>query len=298
MQAIKMHHLLNHNSGYDRTPIYKAIAKKYPEFENRVANSTEVKPFLKYASQTFKPGQKYEYNNGAYSLLGMVIERVTGKQYIDYIKQRILKPLGMNTAHYDKTPKKWQKLFGKGYFHKKDGEINIRRPDESAGIREANGGLKAKVADMLKFMDFLKFRRRTKYLKRYEEVLPRATLEKYYFNLNLQDNTQYTRSYKTTRHGFYFINGFVNILANQGKKNQFEVMGHSGSVHNFVSNFIFRKEANKPYGVILMLNTSGERKTPERIAFFLVYNHLKYLFRNLKIDANGITWDTLAKRYK
>ncbi|WP_299461436.1 serine hydrolase [uncultured Microscilla sp.] len=298
MQAIKIHHLLNHNSGYDRKPVYNAIADKFPEFENRVANSKEIKPFLKYASQKFRPGSKYQYNNGAYSLLGMVIERVTDRKYIDYIKQHILKPLGMSTAHYDKTPQKLQPLFGTSYRHKKDGKISTGRPDESAGIREANGGLKAKVADMLKFMDFLKFRKRTKYLKRYEKVLPRTVLEKYYFDLNLQDSTQYTRTYKTTQHGFYFVNGFVNTLANEGTKNQFEVMGHSGSVHGFLSNFIFRKETKVPYGIILMINTSGQRETPERVAFVLLYNQLRYLLRNIKIDSGKVSWRKIAKRYK
>ena len=46
----------------------------------------------------FEPRKKFAYSNTNYMLLGLIIHRITGKFYYDYIKQKILTPLGMNSV--------------------------------------------------------------------------------------------------------------------------------------------------------------------------------------------------------
>ena len=46
----------------------------------------------------FAPGEKWSYSNTGYVLLGIVIERVTGKFYGDFLQERIFKPLTMNST--------------------------------------------------------------------------------------------------------------------------------------------------------------------------------------------------------
>lgn len=49
----------------------------------------------------FEPGDKYEYSNSGYLLLGAIIEEVTGQSYFDYVQENICKPAGMlNTGFY------------------------------------------------------------------------------------------------------------------------------------------------------------------------------------------------------
>jgi len=48
----------------------------------------------------FKPGSKFEYSNSALFVLGRVIELVSGKPYAEYVKDKILGPLGMTDTHY------------------------------------------------------------------------------------------------------------------------------------------------------------------------------------------------------
>jgi CubicO group peptidase (beta-lactamase class C family) len=48
----------------------------------------------------FEPGEALIYNNNAYSYLGLIIEKVTGQSYEDYLKEIFFKPLGMNSTSF------------------------------------------------------------------------------------------------------------------------------------------------------------------------------------------------------
>lgn len=68
----------------------------------------------------FKPGDKWDYRNTNYMLLGIIIHKVTGSFYGDYLRERIFKPLGMSATRLiseaDIIPNR-----SSGYEHK--GEI-------------------------------------------------------------------------------------------------------------------------------------------------------------------------------
>ena len=49
----------------------------------------------------FKPGTKFAYNNSAFFLLGMIIEKVTGLQYESVVRKLIFEPLGMSHSGFD-----------------------------------------------------------------------------------------------------------------------------------------------------------------------------------------------------
>lgn len=52
---------------------------------------------------SFQPGEKWSYCNSGYSLLGYIVENVSGKNYWDFLRERITGPLGM-TVTRDRTP--------------------------------------------------------------------------------------------------------------------------------------------------------------------------------------------------
>jgi len=53
------------------------------------------------ASMTFKPGTSMKYSNSGFYLLGMLIEKVSGSSYQEYLDQHIFKPLQMNATRRD-----------------------------------------------------------------------------------------------------------------------------------------------------------------------------------------------------
>jgi N-acyl-D-amino-acid deacylase len=51
----------------------------------------------------FDPGQRFAYSNFGYSLLGRVIEAVSGMRYEDYVRQRVLQPIGIESMQIGQT---------------------------------------------------------------------------------------------------------------------------------------------------------------------------------------------------
>ena len=52
----------------------------------------------------FKPGEKYQYSNLAYVTLGILIRKVSGKFYGDFLQEHIFGPLGMNSTRIINEP--------------------------------------------------------------------------------------------------------------------------------------------------------------------------------------------------
>ncbi|MEA2746589.1 MAG: hypothetical protein QOI41_732 [Myxococcales bacterium] len=97
--GVTIHHLLTHTSGianYTEDP--ELMATHDPHLPRaRVVASVAAKPL------SFKPGEKYEYSNSNYFLLGLVIEKATGKTYEEYLQANVLGPASMlrSTSSFD-----------------------------------------------------------------------------------------------------------------------------------------------------------------------------------------------------
>ena len=88
--SITLRHLLTHTSGI---PEYEDEIDMRRDYSER--QLTELVGLLRRRST---PGQKFEYSNSGYLLLGVMIRTITGQSHADYIRENIFKPLGMKTA--------------------------------------------------------------------------------------------------------------------------------------------------------------------------------------------------------
>ncbi len=93
-EKIKIKHLLSHTSGlgnyFNRT-----------FFEGSRANYRTVDDFLALAKDEkmqFEPGSKWQYSNTGMLVLGKIIEKVSGQNYFDYIRENIYKKAGMTNS--------------------------------------------------------------------------------------------------------------------------------------------------------------------------------------------------------
>ncbi len=95
---VTIRHLLTHTSGIKS---YTALGPKFWNESSRIDLSTEqMLALFKDVPFDFKPGEKYAYNNSAFFLLGVIIEKVTGLPYARYIDEKIVQPQGLAATSY------------------------------------------------------------------------------------------------------------------------------------------------------------------------------------------------------
>jgi len=93
---IPLRRLLDHTSGirgYTEMPVFGELAmKKLPR--DSLVSLVESEPL------DFEPGTAQIYNNSAFFLLGLIIEKVSGESYEDYIGKHVFGPAGMTSSYY------------------------------------------------------------------------------------------------------------------------------------------------------------------------------------------------------
>ena len=116
---ITIHQLLTHTAGMGtlfESPGYERL-RRYRSSWDEVSAFADEKLF-------FEPGSRWRYSNAGYVTLAAVVERLTGMTYIDYVRENIFKPLGMNDtdsyAHDEVVPKM--------------SVLYVRSPDDPLGI--------------------------------------------------------------------------------------------------------------------------------------------------------------------
>lgn len=98
---ITIHHLLNHTSGLYRY-IRNPDSILWPVIDQYHAPD-DLLTYFNGKPLRFAPGTQFEYCNSGYVLLGLIIERVSGMTYRDFVAINILEPLKMRRTSYDPT---------------------------------------------------------------------------------------------------------------------------------------------------------------------------------------------------
>ncbi len=171
MDAITLRHLITHTSGF-RGPTFPWGGDKdwHPHEPTEWA---QVAAMMAYTEIEFEPGSKYSYSNPGLSMLGRVVEEVTGDDIEVYITKNIFMPLGMTRSYFDNTPYHLLKNRSNNYIIKEGKPVALGL-DFDTGATVGNGGLNAPATDMLKWLNFwLGVGDSTNYAT----VLPRKTLE-------------------------------------------------------------------------------------------------------------------------
>ncbi|MEU8051467.1 serine hydrolase domain-containing protein [Micromonospora haikouensis] len=97
--AITIRNLLQHTSGlYDYTATLLPDNDSFLRVQFTTFTPTQLVAIAAAQPPAFPPGTAQAYSNTDYILLGMLIERVTGRPYRDEIRRRILDPLGLRNT--------------------------------------------------------------------------------------------------------------------------------------------------------------------------------------------------------
>jgi len=142
--GITIHHLLTHTAGFP-----DAIGRDFDV-------SSDRERFVELALQwplLSVPGQRYRYSNVGYSLLGIIIEKVTGTGYEQFLVENLFKPAGMNRTGY-LLPEYRDDELAIGYQGDEPWGAVIRKPmlpDGPSWHLRANGGIHSTTLDMYRW---------------------------------------------------------------------------------------------------------------------------------------------------
>lgn len=223
-EKVKISHLLSHTSGiaeYLTDEFFISSAEIFRTLEN-------YKPIIKELSLTFEPGTRWEYCNTGFILLGAIIEKATGKDYWDYIREHIFDPAEMdNTIGFDRNSS--LPNLAMGYTKvQEEGKAIWRKTAFSGKIDGSpSGGGFSTVDDLLKFAEAL-----------------RADL------LISRESKELLMSAKPGLSSLEYGYGF--IISSNGKFGQ--IVGHGGAAPGVSANF--RMFIDKGYIMIILSNFS------------------------------------------
>lgn len=231
-QAICIQDLLQHTSGL------QDYEKLVPEGQTGQLKDADVLTLLKSVdSLYFVPGEKYKYSNSAYAILALVLEKVSGKSYGEYVRQNIIDPVGMkNSIAYEKD---FNEVTNRaiGYTVKNDGAVEFNDQSLFSAVL-GDGGIYSNLKDL-----FL-----------WDQAL---------YTNSLLDKTLLEQSFKKqqTHSGEYINYGFGWHLESY---REMDVKYHAGSSCGF-RNMFYRIPAERFTVIILSnRNSSGTMSTLQR----------------------------------
>jgi CubicO group peptidase (beta-lactamase class C family) len=148
--GITVRHLLSHTSGIQNhvaVPDWLNVFKTSITSETTPARDELLKMFFKLPLE-FQPGETWSYDNTGYYLLGIIIEKASGKSYWEFLAERIFHPLGM-TATRNTEPQPIVPNRASGYEWVNDHFEN--RPILAPFIAFSAGSILSTVKDMAKW---------------------------------------------------------------------------------------------------------------------------------------------------
>jgi CubicO group peptidase (beta-lactamase class C family) len=142
---ITIRHLLTHTSGLRDAYVLSDLS---PPHNANITRMDAISAILAHASGlNFMPGSEFEYNNGGYTLLASIVERVSGQSLRTFTDANIFKPLGMTHTHFHDDPTMVVPNRASGYY--RDGlGIHIALHDDLGHI-VGNTGLFTTTGDLL-----------------------------------------------------------------------------------------------------------------------------------------------------
>ena len=236
-KAITLHHLLTHSTGF-----VQELGGDYDRIGRQEFAKLALASKLRSA-----PGKSYRYSNVGYSLLGAVIEEVTGESYDKYLHENLFKPAGMTGTGYRIPP--WDKaVLARGYKKDKDWGTPLDHAWDKDGPYwhlRANGGILSTAADLYRWHVALQG----------DSILSREARTKY-FTPHMRE------SFPNSGHYSY---GWVIDKTSRGTT----VIEHNGSNGIFAADF--RRYVDEGGAIIIATNAfePAHAAVPDRLARLL-----------------------------
>jgi CubicO group peptidase (beta-lactamase class C family) len=150
-KSITIRNLLTHTSGL---PDYEDILMaKYPKTPDdkipQILDAGVLRLLEQQASGKFPAGSKWEYSNSGYAVLAMIVERVSGKSFGQFLQERIFAPLQMsNTLAYENGK---NEVPHRAYGHARKDDRWLQTDQSPTSAVLGDGGIYSSLDDLTKW---------------------------------------------------------------------------------------------------------------------------------------------------
>ncbi len=146
-KSITIRNLLTHTSGL---PDYEALMTGNTWSATHQIQDEEVLTLLRQqTSGKFLPGTSWAYSNSGYVVLGLIVAKVSGRPFGEFLHDRIFRPLGMNhTLVYSKGK---NTVPDRAYGHTKEGSAFVETDQSSTSATQGDGGIYSNLEDLAKW---------------------------------------------------------------------------------------------------------------------------------------------------
>ncbi len=239
--GVTIRHLLHHTGGL---PDYISWMEEHwdvgkaPQEKSTVFNKDIVSQFAEHQPPAvFKPGEKFEYSNTGYALLGEIIIRVSGQNIQTFFQKNIFEPLGMTNSRAFSTDDRFELADrAYGFFAAPDGSEFIDNDWNYLNGVVGDGGIYSSALDLLKWDQALYT----------NQIISLASIQRAFTPGRLNDGS-------STKYGFGWG---VKLDWTYNRK----VVSHSGAWVGFHT-FIRRELGPKRVLIVLTNNTANNLMT-------------------------------------
>jgi CubicO group peptidase (beta-lactamase class C family) len=154
-RAITIRHLLNHTSGLpDYEDLMPPSDPSIPLEKVQIKDAGVLELLERQNGGKSAPGTRWAYSNSGYVVLGLVVEKVSGRPYSEFLRDRIFAPLGMmNTLAYERGK---NDVPNRAFGHSKDGGLWSETDQSPTSATLGDGGIYSSVTDLLKWDEALR----------------------------------------------------------------------------------------------------------------------------------------------
>ena len=232
---VTVHHVLTHSGGI---PDY-AVERDYYNVVDGFCLGDTVDGMIQEAMTKeleFVPGSKFAYSNIGFTLLGSIIENISGNSYEDYMEQRVLRPMGMLSSKIHVEGHTPGKNEAKGFRWSEEKAIHVPDDIVSLPVTAPDGGLITTLSDFHRWIRI--------YSGAQDRVLSQSSIDQI-----------------TGRHIATDAKGGPIDSYGYGLATGAQHIGHSGYIVGFRSWFVLVPEQ----GLLIVLFTNNTYNNPRHI---------------------------------
>ncbi|RMI44557.1 class A beta-lactamase-related serine hydrolase [Actinomadura harenae] len=154
-RKISVRQLLQHTGGLHDDYVDYTSEDDFSEHRNDVYTPEQTVARAMKHHPDFRPGKNWGYSNTGYVLLGMIVQRVTGHAWHEEVRDRIVRPLGLEHTFWPGTSPKLPEPHAKTYQRFKPGEPLVDATEQVGQGINGEAGLVSTTADLNRFFGAL-----------------------------------------------------------------------------------------------------------------------------------------------